>query len=142
MNLIVKRHTFTKQSTIGDLLINGGYFCHTLEPVMREIPGEPVEKWKILGKTAIPVGTYSVIIDFSPRFQRNLPHILNVPNFTEVRTHMGNFPKDTEACLLVGYGKAVNEITESNKALDDLLVKMNTAIKNKESINITYINMG
>jgi len=142
MNLIVKRHTFTDQSTIGDLLINGGYFCHTLEPTMREIKGEPVEEWKIPGKTAIPVGDYKVIIDYSPHFQRDLPHVLTVPGFDEVRIHTGNFPKETEACLLVGYGEGVNEITESVKALADLLVKMKAAIKNKESISIYYINIG
>jgi len=141
MNLIVKRHTFTSQSTIGDLLINGGYFCHTLEPTMREIEGEPVEDWKIPGKTAVPVGTYKVVINFSEHFQKNLPEVLAIPGFEGVRIHAGNFPSSTEGCVLVGYKEGKDEVLESQKALDDLLIKMNAAIKNKESISITYINI-
>lgn len=95
MILTVKRIKELEHCTIGKLYIDSedvGIF--TLEPKVREV--------KIDGCTAIPQGQYQVVIDFSARFQRELPHVLNVPNFTGVRIHPGNTDHDTEGCILVG----------------------------------------
>lgn len=141
MKLTVLRHTFTDKSTIGDLLINGLKFCFTLEPVMRETTDKPATEWKIDGKTAIPIGVYKVIIDFSNRFQKELPHVLNVPFFEGIRIHNGSFPEDTKGCLLVGYKKLKEDmIVESRIALKDLLVKINESLVNKEEVTIEYLN--
>ena len=88
MNLTLYRHTYSSVSTIGDLFIDGQYFCKTLEDTDRklECDGE-----KVYGKTAIPRGAYNVIIDWSPRFKRELPHVLDVPGFEGIRIHSGNF---------------------------------------------------
>jgi hypothetical protein len=79
--------------------------CWTLEDVVREKPGVPVAQWKVKGETAIPLGTYDLIVDFSNHFQKDLPHILNVPGFDGVRIHGGNKAADTEGCLLVAQNK-------------------------------------
>ncbi len=105
MKLFLYRHTFSSVSTIGDLFVDGDYFCKTLEDADRklECDGE-----KIPGKTAIPRGTYDVILDWSPRFKRELPHVLDVPGFAGIRIHPGNRAGDTEGCILVG-SKVVSE---------------------------------
>ncbi len=94
MNLKLLRKTFTEESTIGVLSVNGTAECFTLEDKVRAV--------KIPGKTAIPAGIYEVTITFSDRFQKPLPLLLNVPNFAGIRIHPGNTAADTEGCILVG----------------------------------------
>jgi len=94
MKLELKRFEFGDTYTIGKLYIDGTYHCYTLEDKVREE--------KVQNETAIPTGTYSVVIDHSNRFSRDLPHILNVPNFEGVRIHIGNSSKDTQGCILLG----------------------------------------
>src|SRR3989442_1816583 len=95
----LRRKVFTSNSTIGELLINGKLECFTLEDRIRP-PGV-----KVPGQTAIPEGSYEVIVTLSQRFKRDLPLLLNVPNFRGVRIHTGNTELDTEGCILVGAAK-------------------------------------
>jgi hypothetical protein len=45
-------------------------FCDTLEDLVREVPGVPVEQWKIPGETAIPAGEYEILLTRSERAAR------------------------------------------------------------------------
>lgn len=121
MELRVKRLYKTDKSTIGELSIDGEFQCFTLEDVERDI--------KVPGKTAIPKGTYSVIINQSNRFKRLLPLLLNVQNFSGVRIHSGNFAENTEGCILVGQTRGLDFIGGSRKAFDKLFLKMQQAEK-------------
>jgi hypothetical protein len=76
----------------------------TLEDAVREVVGQPVAGWKKPGVTAIPTGRYRLIVDYSQRFQKNMPHILHVSGFEGIRIHAGNTHVDTEGCPLLGYG--------------------------------------
>src|SRR3954470_16353900 len=100
--LTVIRQASMNGFTPGELLWDGTHECFTCEDVVREIPGVPVAQWKIPNETAIPAGRYRVVINFSPRFQKQMPEVLNVPGYTGVRMHIGNKPADTDGCLLVG----------------------------------------
>ena len=123
MELKLRRFEFGTTYTIGKLYVDDVYFCFTLEDKVRE--GE-----KVYGQTAIPYGTYSVIIDHSNRFNRDLPHILNVPGFEGVRIHTGNTSADTEGCILVGTTWAGKDFVGNSKfAFDPLFEKMKTANK-------------
>lgn len=94
--LLLQRKWCVKDATIGELFLDGQWECYVLEDVIRPI-GQ-----KVAGATAIPAGTYRVITDWSPRFQKNMLHVLDVPGFEGIRIHPGNTAKDTEGCLLVG----------------------------------------
>jgi hypothetical protein len=119
MLITIKRLYKTENSTIGELLIDGLFECFTLEDKEREV--------KIKGETAIPKGEYKVIINESNRFKRELPLLLNVPNFEGVRIHSGNTNHDTEGCILVGQSRNKNYIGQSRKAFDKLFKKMQKA---------------
>lgn len=109
--ITVERTTFTDESTIGELHIDGDLFCYTLEDTCRKGP-------KIAGQTAIPMGKYGVIIDYSERFGKEMPHILDVPGFEGIRIHSGNTSKDTEGCILLGMRTGPNTIYDSKLAYD------------------------
>jgi len=140
MKIEVNRKTYSDICTIGEMYIDNEFFCYTLEDCMREVVGSPIETWKVQGKTAIPVGTYEVIIDFSHRFQRTMPHILDVPGFTGIRIHCGNDSGDTEGCLLVGNVKYNDSIAESRLAYNALLEEISHAIKDGEKVEISISN--
>ena len=138
MDLTVKRFEFGTNYTIGKLLINGVEECFTLEDKVQEVQGQPVSTWKIAGETAIPVGKYKVIVDFSNRFQALRPHILDVPGFDGIRIHSGNTDKDTEGCILLGeFWPGGDKIINSMRAYTKFIAKLNEAIANKEDVWIT-----
>lgn len=119
MNLLLKREPHPDY-TVGKLYIDGVYECFTLE--------DPVRETKVYGKTAIPYGTYDVIINQSARFKRELPLLLNVENFAGVRIHAGNTVEDTEGCILVGTTRTKNGIVlNSALAFKFLFKKMKGA---------------
>lgn len=95
------RHPSQGAATIGQWYMPG-FNCYTLEDQVREVPGRPVTEWKVPGATAIPRGRYKVVIDWSNRFKRNMPHILGVEGFDGIRVHSGATAADTEGCVCVG----------------------------------------
>ena len=120
MKLTVKRHPSSKESTIGELYVDGQFQCYTLEDITRE--GK-----KVAGTTAIPKGTYKVLITMSPKYKKLLPLIVDVPGFDGVRIHSGNVSKDTEGCILVGTSMGVDVINNSRVAFEALFEKLKTA---------------
>lgn len=124
MKLQLKRLHRTDLSTIGELYVDGVFECYTLEDVEREV--------KIKSETAIPKGTYKVIVTMSNRFKRLLPLLMNVPNFEGIRIHPGNTNHDTEGCILVGQTRSKDFIGKSRKAFDNLFKK----IQKEKSITI------
>ncbi len=133
VNLLIIRDTFTKESTIGRLFINGESFCDTLEnPYINN------ER----NISCIPEGQYKVRLRL-PRESatRNYLHLLvqDVPNRSYILFHRGNTAKDTSGCILVGNGREHNAVNNSRLAMD-LVIKeilnlggenINLIIKNK-----------
>jgi hypothetical protein len=137
MNLHLLRTNFSDLSTIGELSIDGHFFCFVLEDRERGLrvgmtPSELITR-KVFGQTAIPTGRYEVILSFSERFQRQLPLLINVPAFEGIRIHNGNFARDTEGCLLVGATKLPDMVGESKVTLAKLMPLLTKASK-KEKI--------
>ena len=125
MKLISERIYKAPDYTISNLSIDGKFFCHVLEDAARK------DGVKIYGKTAIPTGTYKVILNVSNRFKILMPLLLNVPNFEGIRIHAGNTAADTHGCLLVGVNSAKGKVTESKKTfakLMEILQASNTEI--------------
>lgn len=130
MILELKRKIFTDDSTIGELSIDGVFFCYTLEDKVRDA--------KIYGITAIPYGKYEMIVSFSNRFKQYMPLLLKVPGFEGIRIHAGNKSADTEGCILVGSSKSLNFIGKSRVTYRSLFAKIKLAVKKEKLfINIT-----
>lgn len=121
----------TAECTIGKLSIDGVFFCYTLEDVVRSV--------KIKGITAIPAGTYEVIINHSGRFGKPMPLLLDVPNFAGVRIHTGNSARDTEGCILVGYELGKDAIYKSKNAYADLFELLKKAMNESELVTIEIV---
>jgi len=119
--------------TMGKLFVNGVFECYTLEDVVRP-NGE-----KVAGDTAIPYGEYDVVITFSNRFQRDMPLLIGVPNFSGIRIHPGNTTEDTHGCLLVGQSRDSTAVHNSRLAYDSLYPKIRDAITRGETVMIEYV---
>lgn len=88
------RKKLLPDKTFGELWYKDKFLCYTLEDTVRDE--------KIYGETAIPYGTYKVIVNVSNRFKQLMPLLLDVPDFKGIRLHAGNLPGDTNGCVLVG----------------------------------------
>jgi hypothetical protein len=109
---IFKRETYTISNLFliyDDKVIK---LCDTLEDKVR------IPFIKITGQTAIPAGTYKMILDYSYRFNKIMPHILDVPYFEGIRIHSGNTSEDTEGCILLGFNKEKGKVLNSKEALN------------------------
>lgn len=115
------RHWLTSKSTIGELAM-GNFRCYTLEDPVRHGP-------KIPGQTAIPAGTYPLRITWSPRFKQYMPVIEDVPGFTGIRIHWGNFPENTEGCVLVGRQRGEDAIFESRAIYGAFRLELEAALR-------------
>lgn len=132
MNLLLQRETLTPEATIGQLLIDGEFFCFTLE--------DRVRPTKIAGVTAIPEGRYKVGITQSLRFGKPLPLLYDVPGFSGIRIHVGNVAANTDGCLLVGLQKGVNSVGRSKAAMDALMPVLEAALQDGGEAWITIQN--
>lgn len=140
MNITLNRIAKKSKYTIGKLYIDGEYFCDTIEDTDRGLTqtmtDAQIKSKKVYGQTAIPTGTYRVIISYSNKFKRQMPLLLNVPGFLGIRIHSGNTEKDTEGCLIVGKNKVVGKVIESKDTCNKLFSILCEANK-KEAIKIT-----
>ncbi len=130
MKIQVQRDPSGAACTIGTMFVDGVFECYTLEDIVRDGP-------KVFGETAIPAGTYRVVVTHSNHFNRDLPLLVDVPNFEGVRIHPGNTAKDTEGCILVGVVKLKDSIGTSVVAFNALFPKIQKAIADGEEVWIT-----
>ena len=130
MQLTLHRKYKKPTHTIGTLSVDGKYFCDTLEDTVRDLTKEK----KIKGRTAIPAGRYRVVLNWSPRFSRVLPLLLNVPYFDAIRIHSGNKVEDTAGCLLIGRNTMPGMLTESLVTLNKLMQVLISANNRQEEI--------
>lgn len=137
MRLELFRNPSKVTCTIGRLFVAGAYFCDTLEDLVREVPGVPVEQWKVPGSTAIPAGEYEILLTVSERAQRGalwtpqpdgvLPLLIEVPGFTGVRMHAGNTAANVEGCIAVGRWDGAEALEQSRPALTELMSRLRAA---------------
>ena len=119
MKMILNRRWESKISIRGSLFVDGQEECFTLEPARVN----PVNA----GHPCVPAGEYRVILTPSPRLKYVTPELLDVPGRSDIRIHVGNYPKDTLGCILVGETNATDMIGNSHSAFESLMALLRTA---------------
>ena len=133
VNLLIIRDTFTKESTIGELFLNGERMCDTLE-----LPWKDNQR----SISCIPEGEYKVRLRLARESAtRDYLHLLvqDVKDRSYILFHRGNSAKDTRGCILLGQGSQHNIVYNSTLAMDLLMKEIihlggrniNLIIKNK-----------
>lgn len=139
MKIVVKRVALRDKYVIGKMYIDGEYFCDTLEDTNRDLNKDgdlnDEGEGKVFGETAIPYGTYKVILNMSSKFKRLLPLLIDVPHFKGIRIHRGNDARHTHGCILVGKNTSIGKLTNSTQYEQSLINKM----KNKVNITIDIV---
>jgi hypothetical protein len=142
MELLLKRKFKGEKYTIGDLYIDGEFFCNTIEDKVRELPKKcpDTSKWimckckeKVMHETAIPTGTYKVTLGESPKFKRILPVIHNVPHFLGILIHTGSTAEDSSGCIIVGRNTVKGKVLYSKETMAALMERLEKA----DTITIT-----
>jgi hypothetical protein len=142
MELRVERLWPKENYTVGRLYVNNEFFSNTLEDkiIDKDKSGafDNGEK-KVYGESAIPYGKYKVIYNWSPKFGRNLPRLLDVPHFEGILIHSGNTARDSAGCILVGKNTSKGMLSESRYTSDKLNEIIDAAQKRGEEITIEIV---
>lgn len=150
MKLTLKRIAKRDTYTIGNLYIDGKFFCNTIEDKDRgldqSMTDEEILKIKVPNETAIPTGTYKITLNVvSPKYsqrsfyQKNanrgrVPRLLDVKGFAGVLIHCGNLPTQTQGCILVGLNTKVGMVTDSKNTFIKLYKEL---LKDRNNITLT-----
>lgn len=152
MELKIQRKYKKDAYTIGNLYVNGEWFCNSLEDKDRGLsstmPVEEIKKKKVYGETAIPTGRYIVRMDIvSPKYasydwykknvQGRMPRLETVKGFSGILIHPGNSALDSCGCILVGFNKQKGKVLESRATFWKLWNILEAAKKRKETIYLT-----
>ena len=95
----------------GRLVIDGRWFCNTLERKGVEIPAL----------------CYHVCVTHSPRFKRLLPIVQNVPQRSGIRIHRGSKPEHSSGCVLVPAEKEkelTNKLLKAQQEHEEIILEV------------------
>lgn len=97
-----------QDATIGELRIDGVLECVTLEPTSLKIP----------------CGSYPLSLYDSPARGYKVPLLHDVDKRSMIEIHIGNWPKDSRGCILVGRKASEGAIEHSKDAFERLMSKL------------------
>lgn len=153
MKILIERSWKKEDYTIGKLYVDGVFFSNTLEDKDRGLtstmPLEDIKRIKKASITAIPTGTYNVMMNIvSPKYSSKewfiknchgarVPRLEKVPGFEGILIHPGNSASDTDGCILVGKNDVKGMVTKSKDYFLTLYNKMYSAYSKGEKIEIT-----
>lgn len=132
MRIELKRKYKKANYTIGNLYVDGVFFCNTIED--RVIDWSKQQKVK--GYTAIPAGRYAIIMTYSPKFKCRMPLLCNVPHFQGIRIHWGVDENSTEGCVIVGDNKIVGKVVNSRARYNELSARIDNTLNRGEYVYI------
>lgn len=122
--LLVNREKQTDDATLGQFYWQETFLYYSCEPLQRAV--------KIMGETAIPCGRYQILMQFSPHFGKEMPHLQDVPDFIGVMIHPFNFPTESEGCIGIGLIPFTDGVGDSKAAFNDFVPRLEQALLNGE----------
>ena len=144
MNLKLIRDVRANTFTLGTFYVNGTRLGFTCEDADRSLEddkdndGNTIDQGeKVYGKTAIPLGTYKVILSFSHRFQKLMPEVLDVPQFSGIRIHGANTSDDVLGCVGLGKVRTQDGVANCKDVNDRLITMLQDAEERGESVFLT-----
>ena len=117
VTITIQRFCYTDRATMGQYNLDGKTY-YTLEPACH-----------VAEHPCIRQGKYPVRIAISPKRKKPVIWLDGVPDRAEIQIHPGNYPKDTEGCILPGMDKKLDCVTGSTTAFDILLACVRSLIK-------------
>lgn len=111
MHLYLKRLDITDKGCFGHLVC-GTFDCVTLER----------------DDKLIPEGTYKITRYHSPRLNRTVLLLHDVPNRSMIEIHNANYESQLEGCIAVGKRRTENAIENSVMTLEALLLVLKDAV--------------
>ena len=142
MQITIKRPPIADTvQTISDLLVDNVWFSNVVEDRDRGLHQtdtlQYIQSVKVKHETAIPYGTYQVVLSYSNRFKKYLPELIEVPGYVGIRMHPGNDETDTSGCLCPGI-KSGKKVLQSKVTFDKLFSLIQKTIK-KEKVFVTIL---
>lgn len=136
LKLKLERRWPRETYTIGVISVNGVRFSESVEDRDRGLDSsmslDEIKKKKIYGETAIPKGTYKVILSRSPKFANKgwsipydglVPEIVGVKGFSGVRIHPANYATELQGCIAPGFNKVKGGVVNSVLTYTELMKK-------------------
>ena len=144
MKLLLVRNVLTPGATRGVLFIPKLAQVFTLE--------DPKRETKVKGITCIPAGIYKLALRTQggmtkryagrfPKTHRGMIWLQDVPNFKYVYIHIGNYPEDTEGCVLVGNLPGKDAVHQSRIAYETIYPTIADAIESEEGCTIEIVEV-
>jgi hypothetical protein len=155
MKIIINRKYKKETYTIGEMSIDGKYFCSTLEDkdrgLTQDMSSALIATKKVYGQTAIPAGTYEITLDVvSKRLSKypfyievcggKVPRFLNVPGFEGILFHVADGARGAElvdGCVGVGDNLIKGGLLNGKETFKKLYKKMEEAKNKGEKITVT-----
>lgn len=152
LELLLDRKYKKETYTIGNLYVDGEWFCNSLEDkdrgLSQTMPLEEIKRLKVYGETAIPTGRYEVRMDIvSPKyngvkwykdnFDGRMPRLESVKGFSGILIHSGNTALDSAGCILIGLNKAKGKVLDSRATFQKLWNILEKARKSGKTIYLT-----
>ena len=120
MKLLIKRFKEIEDGTLGEFEL-----FKDNEVVLKGYSLEPAGEDTIAsGKDRrIPEGFYNTVPYQSPKFGKKLPLLYNeqVPKSRRILIHHGNFPDNTEGCILLGKSYDIKGVWDSRPIVGQFL---------------------
>lgn len=107
------------KGTMGVIIVNNVACCWSLElPWLNNIPFI----------SCVPSGEYSIVLEYSPKFNMNLYELKGVPGRSECKFHIANSLYEIKGCIALGTIPMIKqgkyELEQSTKAFDKFMLMM------------------